>query len=86
MPRQKIDVDIYKVIKPIKINETAICQIGDLLMIDESAYDGASVSNLTQKWGFQCFGDYESVQLITKKTLTWDEYIAIYHGKKELIL
>jgi len=83
---RNVDVDIYEVVKPITINDNAICKVGDILMIDESAYDGASVMNLTQKWGFQCFGDYESVKLLAKQSYSWTEYMRIYRGEQELKL
>ena len=83
---RNVNVDIYEVVKPITINTDAICKVGDILMIDESAYDGASVMNLTQGWGFQCFGQYESVKLLAKKTYSWNEYMRIYRGEQKLNL
>jgi hypothetical protein len=79
-----IYLDIYRVIKPIEVNSTAINQIGDIITIDEDGYDGANVDNLTQGWGFKCFGSYDSITLITKKTMTWNEYIALVQGSQEV--
>ena len=80
---RNVKVDIYRVIKPIEVNSTAINQIGDILVIDEDGYDGANVDNLTQGWGFKCFGSYESVKALGSESMTWNEYMALCHGDKQ---
>jgi len=81
---RNVYLDVYRVIKPIEVNSTAICQVGDILTVDEDGYDGANVDDLTQGWGFKCMADYDCVQLITKRTLTWDEYMALTHGTQAI--
>jgi hypothetical protein len=81
---RNLTVEIYRVIKTITVNSQAVCQIGDILMVDESAYDGASVMNLTQGWGFCPMSQYENVVQVDRKDYSWNEYMSLYHGNKEV--
>lgn len=80
MMRTNMKIDVYRVTKSIEVNSTAINQVGDILIVDEDGYDGANVDNLTQGWGFKCFGSYDSVKSLGYVTMTWDEYMALAHG------
>jgi hypothetical protein len=80
---RNINLDIYIVTKPITVNNQAICQIGDILIVDEGAYDCASGYNLTQGWGFQPFFNYESVKEVDKTQLSLTQYINLIYGTRE---
>lgn len=79
MQNKKRNLDLYKVKTQFNINDSAICRIGDLIIVDESAYDGASAHNISQDWGFQPFCEYEKCDKLTSFTLTWDEYMDLIH-------
>jgi hypothetical protein len=82
---RNVDVTIFKVTKAFNINKDAICNVNDIIMVDEEAYDGASAMNLTQGWGFCPFFEYSNVAKLGElKDLTWSLYMAYYTRKKPL--
>jgi hypothetical protein len=78
-------VQIYYVNKPIRINEHSVCNVGDILMVDESG-ESTSAVNLTQNFQFCPFAQYESVKLLAEKTFSWNEFLSVWHGQKPLYL
>jgi hypothetical protein len=81
---REIKASVYRVTEEFKINDEAICRVGDIILVNEDGYDGAWGDNLTQGWGFCPFYEYEKVETVDSKYITVDQYFEISREQKQL--